>query len=124
MFGELKIYNKNKRLVLFDSDPSLSNKFIFVGGLTDGLLALPYLDYLSEILKKFNYSLIQPILSSSYLGYGKVNLDNDVSELDDVISFIIKEKHLNEVNDKSFRIILMGHSTGAQVLNKIYIIIN
>jgi len=73
------------------------------------------LDYLTVILNKYNYSLIQPIFSSSYLGYGKVNLDSDINELDDVISYIVNKKNLNKENNNSYRIILMGHSTGAQV---------
>ncbi|OUM59187.1 hypothetical protein PIROE2DRAFT_47294 [Piromyces sp. E2] len=112
MFGELLIYNNDKRLSLFETNPSIPNKFIFIGGLTDGLMALPYLDNLSKTLIQHNYSLIQPILSSSYLGYGKVNLENDVKELDDVI-FITKRKIIKEKSESN-KIILMGHSTGAQ----------
>ncbi|ORX73494.1 hypothetical protein BCR32DRAFT_179394, partial [Anaeromyces robustus] len=87
--------------------------FIFIGGLTDGFLALPYIDNLSRIVKKFNYSLVQPLLSSSYLGYGKVNLDNDIQEIDDIIAYLINKNANNNKNSK-FKIVLMGHSTGAQ----------
>jgi len=114
MQGELTIYNKEKRLVLFETNSNLQNKFIFVGGLTDGFLALPYLNYLQETVFKFNYSLVQPLLSSSYLGYGNVNLDNDVKELDDLISFLVNKKLKNK-KISLYNIILMGHSTGAQV---------
>jgi pimeloyl-ACP methyl ester carboxylesterase len=113
MQGELTIYNKEKRLVLFETNSNLQNKFIFVGGLTDGFLALPYLNYLQETVFKFNYSLVQPLLSISYLGYGNVNLDNDVKELDDLISFLVNKKLKNK-KISSYNIILMGHSTGAQ----------
>jgi len=112
MLGELEIYNKDKRLSLFETNEKMYNKFIFVGGLTDGFLALPYINYLSEVVARYNYSLVQPLLSSSYLGYGKVNLYNDIKELDDVISYLIKKKDFN--NNSNFKIILMGHSTGAQ----------
>jgi len=115
MFGELTIYNDDKRLSLFESNPLIPNKFIFIGGLTDGLLALPYLENLSKTLLQYNYSLIQPILSSSYLGYGKVNLENDIKELDDVFSYIIEKNKINKENSYMIKIILMGHSTGAQV---------
>ena len=41
---------------------------IFVPGLTDGLLALGYLPRLAASLDRLGYSLVQPVLSSSYKG--------------------------------------------------------
>lgn len=136
MFGELNIYNPDTRLSLFQTNSSLPNIFIFLGGLTDGLLALPYLSKLSKVLEEHQYSLVQPLLSSSYLGYGRVNLDEDVKELDKVINYLIKknkkactsntsntvveeEEGIDSMekvkkNENNIKIILMGHSTGAQ----------
>lgn len=50
--------------------------------------------------------LIQPILSSSYNGYGNAFLDQDVSELRELVK-VVKEK--------AHRIFLFGFSTGCQI---------
>ncbi|KAF3791698.1 hypothetical protein EJ110_NYTH13884 [Nymphaea thermarum] len=47
---------------------------IFIGGLTDGLLATSYLEPLSVALEREKWSLVQPLLSSSYTGYGTSSL--------------------------------------------------
>ncbi|XP_020584828.1 UPF0613 protein PB24D3.06c isoform X2 [Phalaenopsis equestris] len=52
-----------------------NQQVIFLGGLTDGLLATEYLEPLSVALENLNWSLVQPLLSSSYVGYGTSSLE-------------------------------------------------
>eukprot|EP00039_Didymoeca_costata_P005561 m.82484 g.82484 ORF g.82484 m.82484 type:complete len:325 (+) comp12873_c0_seq1:190-1164(+) len=79
---------------------------LFVPGLTDGLLCPAYTCKLAKELNKVGISFCQPILSSSYLGFGTSSLDNDVSELDEVFSCSMLSSYKH--------IIIAGHSTGCQ----------
>ncbi|MQL73788.1 hypothetical protein Taro_006182 [Colocasia esculenta] len=80
---------------------------IFIGGLTDGLLATEYLEPLSIALENEKWSLVQPLLSSSYIGYGTSSLKQDSLELDQLISYLINKEN-------SEGVVLLGHSTGCQ----------
>ncbi|GLJ06948.1 hypothetical protein SUGI_0053540 [Cryptomeria japonica] len=80
---------------------------IFIGGLTDGLLATEYLEPLSAELENEKWSLVQPLLSSSYSGYGTSSLKQDALELDQLISHLINK-------EESEGVVLLGHSTGCQ----------
>ncbi|KAG0449472.1 hypothetical protein HPP92_027344, partial [Vanilla planifolia] len=84
-----------------------SQQVIFLGGLTDGLLATDYLEPLSVALENENWSLVQPLLSSSYVGYGTSSLKQDALELDQLISYFINKEN-------SEGVVLLGHSTGCQ----------
>jgi hypothetical protein len=86
-----------------------------LGGLSDGLFPVPYTTALSEMLCKQHqqedqqtWSLIQPIFSSSYTGFGHGNLDNDVIEIDELVQYIMTYRNCQQ------KIILIGHSTGCQ----------
>ena len=119
MKGELFCYAPGR--VAFESLPTLCtdnnieastirNKCILLGGLSDGLMPVPYtVNLLEEACydPKDSWSLIQPILSSSYLGFGHGSLDNDVAELGELIS------HLAEDREASC-LAIVGHSTGTQ----------
>ena len=111
MNGHLFIYDEENKLVAFQSGSLLSNRFfIFLGGLSDGFLCLPYLQKLSsELENKFkDYSLVQVLLRSSYFQYGWHSIDNDIEDLQKLINYLIQ----NRKNLQS--IVLMGHSTGCQ----------
>ncbi|XP_064977256.1 UPF0613 protein PB24D3.06c-like [Musa acuminata AAA Group] len=84
-----------------------NQQVIFVGGLTDGLLATEYLEPLSIELENAKWSLVQPLLSSSYIGYGTSSLDQDSLELDQLIGYLINKEN-------SEGVVLLGHSTGCQ----------
>ncbi|KAL6639056.1 hypothetical protein ACP70R_022786 [Stipagrostis hirtigluma subsp. patula] len=84
-----------------------NHQVIFIGGLTDGLLATDYLEPLSLALEVEKWSLVQPLLSSSYTGYGISSLEQDALELDQLISYLINKEN-------SEGVILLGHSTGCQ----------
>ncbi|XP_020526886.1 UPF0613 protein PB24D3.06c [Amborella trichopoda] len=80
---------------------------IFMGGLTDGLLATDYLEPLSVALENEKWSLVQFLFSSSYTGYGTGSLKQDCLELDQLISYFINKEN-------SEGVVLLGHSTGCQ----------
>ena len=119
------------------SPPQLPpNKCILLGGLSDGLIPVPYTHILSEMVCQFphplesfsrdnseterlppasaphpqeqTWSLVQPILSSSYTGFGHGTLDRDVMELQELIEY------LHQYRNATQNIMLIGHSTGCQ----------
>ncbi len=87
--------------------PFCDKKCILLGGLSDGLLPVPYTSMLEEVCHKHNWSLVQPVLSSSYLGFGNGSLDRDVEELEELIQYLCQHR-----NGSEFAIV--GHSTGCQ----------
>jgi hypothetical protein len=105
------VYDLEYKLVAFESGSLLSSRcLILLGGLTDGLLSLPYVERLSSQLELLSnpYSLIQPLLRSSNLQYGWHTIDHDIQDLNKLIDYLIKNRnHLESI-------ILMGHSTGCQ----------
>lgn len=112
--GELFQYDSESRLTAFEYHPSSSSSptdsiLICIPGLTDGFLGLPYLNELASSLTAVNTRLIQPWLSSSYLGYGTSSLDKDVEELGKLVVF------LSEKYPSCSGVFLLGHSTGCQI---------
>ncbi|PMD63513.1 DUF1749-domain-containing protein [Hyaloscypha bicolor E] len=110
--GLVHLY-KNKgwdRLTAFEHTPSSTstpsqNLLIFIGGLFDGLLTVPYTSIISDALPP-SWTLAEVRLSSSYTGWGTVSLQKDASELSDCISYFR--------GIKTGKIVLMGNSTGCQ----------
>ncbi|RKP21587.1 DUF1749-domain-containing protein, partial [Rozella allomycis CSF55] len=82
--------------------------FVVLGGLTDGFLSLPYVHSLKERFRDF--SVVQPLISSSYLMYGTSSLDQDADDMHDLLKHLI-------VNGKK-EIFVIGHSTGANIMIK------
>ncbi|KAG7609718.1 Fusarinine C esterase sidJ [Arabidopsis suecica] len=80
---------------------------IFIGGLTDGLLATDYLEPLAIALDKEKWSLVQLLMSSSYSGFGTSSLKQDAQEIDQLINHLINKEN-------SEGVVLLGHSTGCQ----------
>ena len=58
-----------------------SKKCILIGGLSDGLLPVPYTKQLETACHERGWSLVQPIISSSYLGFGHGSLERDTKEI-------------------------------------------
>eukprot|EP01062_Namystynia_karyoxenos_P027568 TRINITY_DN21112_c0_g1_i3.p1 TRINITY_DN21112_c0_g1~~TRINITY_DN21112_c0_g1_i3.p1 ORF type:complete len:240 (+),score=38.56 TRINITY_DN21112_c0_g1_i3:81-722(+) len=80
---------------------------VFVPGLTDGLLSAPYLGALAEALAPRGWTLVQPVLSSSWLGYGTSSLTQDAAELDCLLRWLQAHRGVTAAA-------LIGHSTGCQ----------
>jgi pimeloyl-ACP methyl ester carboxylesterase len=114
--GDLFQYARN--LVAFESSsPSSSSssllqttnskKCILIGGLSDGLIPTPYTQNLEQACHDLGWSLVQPILSSSYLGFGNGSLQQDSTEIGELMAYL----HCHR-SAESFA--LVGHSTGCQ----------
>ncbi|PQE25700.1 hypothetical protein CJF30_00000421 [Rutstroemia sp. NJR-2017a BBW] len=98
------------RLTAFEHTPKGSESdaqhiIIFIGGLFDGLLTVPYPSSISDSLPA-DWSLAQVLLSSSYIGWGTSSLKKDAEELSKCVAYFRTIKTGN--------IVLMGHSTGCQ----------
>ncbi|CCH59229.1 hypothetical protein TBLA_0B03910 [Henningerozyma blattae CBS 6284] len=106
--GVLHKYSKTH--VAFELSPS-GNKHVLVmiGGMTDGLLTVPYTVNLAKALAPLNFSVIQPQLTSSFKGFGISSLDRDIQELKELTKYLKSEE-----GGSREKIIIMGHSTGAQ----------
>jgi pimeloyl-ACP methyl ester carboxylesterase len=93
---------------LRSSVPS-TKKCIIIGGMTEGLFPTPYTPELEAACSQHGFSLVQPILSSSYLGFGNGRLSRDSHELDELLQYLVDER-----NAETFA--LVGHSTGCQII--------
>jgi pimeloyl-ACP methyl ester carboxylesterase len=116
--GDLFVYAPNR--VAFESSPSplaSSLKCVLLGGLSDGLFPVPYTTALADMCAQLHpesvadtsikASLVQPILSSSYTGFGHGDLDRDVEELDELLDCLFAQRQAETI-------VLVGHSTGCQ----------
>ncbi len=83
------------------------NAMVLIPGLTDGFMVMAYTEHLSSELLKRDYSLVQVNLGSSFMQFGISSLKKDSEELAKLL-LVLKEKFKFE------KIILLGHSTGAQ----------
>lgn len=106
-------YHKDLTAIEFGCKNTIPENFlIFIGGLGDGFLTVPYVTTLAEaISQKFGslWVLVQALISSSYKGYGTGSLQRDAKELGKLVEYL-KTKRGN----KTSKVILMGHSTGCQ----------
>lgn len=84
-----------------------TRKCILLGGLSDGLIPTSYTKLLEDKCHSMGYSLVQPILSSSYLGFGHGSLFRDTDELTRLMDYLV-EHHT------AVTFALVGHSTGCQ----------
>jgi len=106
--GDLFLYAGGR--AAFESpaaQPPPEKKCILIGGLSDGLLPCPYTDILEKMCQERSWSLVQPIFSSSYTGFGHGSLERDCNELEELMRYLIEFR-----NGKEFAIV--GHSTGCQ----------
>ncbi|KAH8808123.1 hypothetical protein F5884DRAFT_821561 [Xylogone sp. PMI_703] len=98
------------RLVAFEHTPNESTKtpkniLLFIGGLFDGLLTIPYPSKISDALPA-DWTLAEVILSSSYSGWGTASLAQDARQISQCVQYFR--------TIKSGKIVIMGHSTGCQ----------
>lgn len=91
-------------------DTTSKNALLFVGGLSDGPHVTWYLWTLAKKLaerRDLDYSIFEFRMRSSFAGFGASSLEKDVEDISAMV------KHLRKIGRQ--KIILMGHSTGAQV---------
>eukprot|EP00435_Cladocopium_sp_Y103_P071879 s873_g38.t1 len=106
--GELFLYDHNLGYAAFEADRLEGSKaLVCVGGLTDGLLSLRYLPSLAKALKALGWRTFQPVLQSSYRGWGFGSLQDDAEGLDKLLSFL-------ETNRGISKVVVLGSSTGCQ----------
>lgn len=103
----------SERLVAFEhaspydsSTTDAPNTILWVGGLTDGLLTVPYPASIAASLPS-SWVLAEVLISSSYKGWGTSSLARDARELGDCVKYF-KTLRPNK------KVVLMGHSTGCQ----------
>ena len=92
---------------LHDSVPYPQNTLIFLGGLFDTLISVPYVPVIASALPP-QWSLVEPILSSSGQQAGFASLDADVAEIAQVVQYF------KTLRPDGGKIVLLGHSTGSQ----------
>lgn len=82
-------------------------KCILIGGLSDGLIPTPYTSDLERECHSLGWSLVQPILSSSYLGFGNGDLGRDTEEISALLNYLVCHHNADQFA-------FVGHSTGCQ----------
>ncbi|KAL8680676.1 MAG: hypothetical protein Q9186_003161 [Xanthomendoza sp. 1 TL-2023] len=82
------------------------NTLLFVGGLNEGLLTIPYSRDLAAAIPP-SYSLVEVLLSSAFSGWGHSSISQDVEELGQCVQYFQSLR-------SNGKIVLMGNSTGCQ----------
>lgn len=106
--GTLHKYNGTH--VAFEISPvGRKNVLILIGGMTDGLLSVPYTTNLAAVIAPLGFTVINPQMSSSFKGFGISSLDRDIQELKELVKYLKSEQ-----GGSREKIVIMGHSTGSQ----------
>ncbi|GAA5873425.1 hypothetical protein JCM3774_000781 [Rhodotorula dairenensis] len=79
---------------------------LFVAGLGDTLLSVPYLGQLAQALDQAGWRCAQALLSSSGAGWGTASIEQDAMELAQIVSYYKQ--------GGARKVVLLGHSTGCQ----------
>ncbi|KAF1836270.1 DUF1749-domain-containing protein [Decorospora gaudefroyi] len=82
------------------------NTLLFIAGLGDGLLTVPYPSHIAQSLPP-HWRIAEILLSSSYTGWGTGSLARDVQEISECVSYFRRLR-------PGAKIVLLGHSTGCQ----------
>ena len=107
----VRVCDDNPNLVAFvafgEDRQVCRNAVVLIAGLTEGFMALAYTEALSRALLPADYSLVMVNFSSSWSQFGFRSLAQDCGELEKHVSFLKTRFHFDKV-------VLLGHSTGAQ----------
>lgn len=98
------------------------HSLLFIGGLSDGLATVPYLNDIVAAVESEGWSIFSVLLSSSYNGWGLTSLDKDIGEIAMCVEYVRGYKS-TQIPDQLAPglLVLMGHSTGSQdVLHYLY----
>ena len=88
--GELFRFGAGPLSALLHGPRDASRCVVFVPGLTDGLLGLGYVTELAHLAVECGLSFVQPVLSSSYQGFGTSSLSRDTQELDALLDRLMQ----------------------------------
>ncbi|KAL9101388.1 MAG: hypothetical protein Q9163_003346 [Psora crenata] len=107
-------------LVAFEHLPHPSSKvpkhtLLFLPGLSDGLLTVPYTSSLAASLPE-DWRFVESILGSSYRQWGFSSLDEDVTEIAQLVSYFRSLKEDETFPPGKGKVLLLGHSTGCQMI--------
>ncbi|KAK6002873.1 hypothetical protein QM012_001623 [Aureobasidium pullulans] len=111
------LHHFTETLTTFEYTTNAARKphsILFVGGLGDGLGTTSYTADLVHALSQTEWSLFSLTLTSSYQSWGLGHLDRDTDELAQAIRYI-KDYKTSKFGDNG-KIVLMGHSTGSQMV--------
>ncbi|TIB87899.1 hypothetical protein E3Q19_03469 [Wallemia mellicola] len=92
--------------MFLSGDISSDKVLVFIAGLTNTLLSVPYVEPLSETLKTSGWGVAQLLTSSSGYGFAHGSLERDVSEISNAVTELRKQGKK--------KVVIMGHSTGSQ----------
>lgn len=85
---------------------NFENVVVFIGGLGNGLLDVPYVAPLALELHYHQWGVVQALIESSHSGWGQGSLERDARQLAELVEYL-------RLNGKK-KVVLMGHSTGCQ----------
>ena len=105
--GNLFQYSTLPSLVAFESQKIQPKKCILIGGLSDALIPVPYTQNIQQICNEIGWSLVQPTISSSGMGFGHGSLQRDTDEISLLMKYLIEHHHAE-------KFCIIGHSTGCQ----------
>lgn len=92
------------------ASPSIVNDephtLLWVGGLSDGLLTVPYPASIAASLPS-DWNIVEVLITSSYQGWGTGSIAQDARELGECVAYFQKLR-------PEKKIVIMGHSTGCQ----------
>lgn len=94
----------DSRLAIVTGNLSSEYLIIAIGGLGDGPFDLPYIPHLEA-----KYTVLQPVLRSSYAGFGVATLDFDACDLRNLFWALRLRDDLNQK-----KTVMLGFSTGCQ----------
>jgi hypothetical protein len=144
MEGFLHVYDESKRLIVFET-PIQHSKLLavpsyvlYIGGMTDGPMSSQYLTPLAAACSAAGWALLQPVLSSSYRGYGTGSLATDAVEVESILKHFLERDRKKDAASHtsasasasagdvksagagsspavSSRFVLLRFSTGAQI---------
>lgn len=77
--------------MFLSGDISSDKVLVFIAGLTNTLLSVPYVEPLSETLKTSGWGVAQLLTSSSGYGFAHGSLDRDVSEISNAVAELRKQ---------------------------------
>ncbi|KAL8716294.1 MAG: hypothetical protein Q9220_000199 [cf. Caloplaca sp. 1 TL-2023] len=103
------LHRYTQRLVAFEharNGSSPQNSLLFIPGLNDGFLTVPYISDLAAALPA-SYAFIEVLLSSGYSGWGYSSLSQDIEEVAQCVQYFQSMR-------PNGKIVLMGNSTGCQ----------
>ncbi|GAA5919973.1 hypothetical protein JCM1841_004405 [Sporobolomyces salmonicolor] len=106
--GRLHHISQTPNLTAFEfTSPSPKGTVLFVGGLNDTYLSVPYLPRLADALRCAGWALVQVALSSAGEGWGGRTITKDAEQLAVIVRYWREQRGID-------KLVLMGHSTGAQ----------